>query len=403
MSRRDSDDDETDRFAFADSAGAAADLPMADDIITQALKTGYPDENGKQIQDIYWSTRKFSIYEADDQIRYLLPPNYDIAKGLRRRIAELGGLRASIENLRSESAVSPTEKKRAAREVAWALADAFEDDGDPPSDMPKDVLTRVDARLRSLVKSGFRRKYAIANLLAFLGIEVVLVALAFLLAFAWNPQEPLEPMSRYAVYAAFGALGAFLSVLTRLGSIEFNLDLKRWEHIFAGATRILIGVIGAVVIGLALDSGFMDPTFGHNDNDPSQVERTAPSAPEGEGDPTTVPEPTPPVEDIGEPAAPDPAAEQPAAPEAPAVAEAEAPEPEIVVTEDTASVQPEAEARQNRPDGLDSLLAMYLIFAFLAGFSESLVPSLLARGEQTAGGRSRMGSGDPIVRETSPS
>src|SRR5687767_4731001 len=96
-------------------------------VINEKLQRGSPDTNGATIQDIYWNTRKFVIYEAEDQVRYLLPDDYKTARALRRRLANLGGLRASIEDLRAEPSISATEKKRAAREVAWALADAFED------------------------------------------------------------------------------------------------------------------------------------------------------------------------------------------------------------------------------------------------------------------------------------
>jgi hypothetical protein len=112
-------------------------------------------------------------------------------------------------------------------------------------------------------------------------------------------------------------------------SIDVNLDLKAWEHVYSGATRIFIGVIGAWVVGLALDSNLVDPTFG-------SMEDTMPTDPSGgssELPPTT---------------------------------------------------------------------AMYLIFAF-AGFSESLVPNLLRRGEQAAGGDERSEAADePIVQKMQP-
>jgi len=293
--------------------------------ITKPPKIGEEDVNGAVITNIYATTRQFVVYEANEQVRYLLPKAFEVAKGLRLKIAELGGLRASIEDLRCDPTVSANERMRAARETAWALALAFENEKAAAAGEPKDILTRVDGRLRSLVKSHYRKKYCIANLAAFVAIEVALVILAVAGSFIYDTENVLH---RYAIYGCFGGLGAFLSVITGIRSIEIDINLSRWEHVFAGATRILIGVMGAIVIGLALDSRLIDPTFGH----------------------------TPPAD-------------------------------------------------ANTPAGtLESRFALKLILAFVAGFSESLVPNLLRRGERTIIGSDKADATNaPIVKEMKPS
>ena len=299
-------------------AGGDAGTVANGNEITNPPRRGETDVNGFKIEGVFASTRHFVIYEADNQVRFILPQDYEVAKALRRRIADLGGLRASIEDLRADPSLSQNEKTRAAREISWALAQAFEDEATPPSEKPKEILARVDARLRSLVKSHYRKKYVLANLAAFAGIEIILILLAIGFAHWWTTVPASPVLHRYAMYGACGALGAFLSVITGVRSIDVDIDLKKWEHIFAGATRILIGVVGALVIGLALDSKFIDPTLGGQQ----------PSSP-GNG-------------------------------------------------------------------SLDRLLALYLMFAFIGGFSESLVPNLLRKGEQTAGGA------EPIVKDMKP-
>jgi hypothetical protein len=303
-----------------------ADRGEQDKEIRNPPRHGDTDANGFKIETVFCSTRHFVVYEAGNQVRFVLPENYDVAKGLRRKIAAFGGLRASIEDLRADPSLSQNEKMRAAREIAWALTQAFEDETSPPSDEPKEILARVDARLRSLVKSHYRKKYVLANLAAFGAIEVILVFLAIGFAHWWNVPESLSAVHRYAIYGACGALGAFLSVITGIRSIDVDINLKNWEHIFAGATRILIGVVGALVIGLALDSKFIDPTLGGGE---------------------LVPE--------------------------------------------TAN------------GSLDRRLALYLLFAFIGGFSESLVPNLLRKGEQAAGGsEGQSAPNDPIVKAMKP-
>jgi sorbitol-specific phosphotransferase system component IIA len=116
-----------------------------------------------------------------------------------------------------------------------------------------------------------------------------------------------------------------MSVITGIRSVDVDLDLKGWEHIFTGATRILIGVIGAVIIGLALDSGLVNFSFG------SGSEEETPGS--------------------------------------------------IKVAKH---------------------LAMILIFSFIAGFSESLVPSIMRRGEQAVGTDRSHTPDDPIVKDTKP-
>jgi hypothetical protein len=239
------------------TAGAYA--PGGNSEIQKAPMLNEKDPTGSKITSIFWTTRHFAIYEADNQIRSILPDDYDIAKNLRHKVADLGGLRASIEDLRAEPSISSLERTRAGREVAWALTLAFEDESNPPSGQPKDILTRVDTRLRSLVKSHYRKKYVLANVVAFFAIEIALMLVAIIFSQVFVHHGNLGALHRYAVFGAFGGLGAFLSVTTGVSAIDVDINLKRWEHIFAGASRILIGVVGALVIGLALDSRFIDP------------------------------------------------------------------------------------------------------------------------------------------------
>jgi hypothetical protein len=130
-------------------------------------------------------------------------------------------------------------------------------------------------------------------------------------------------LRHYAIYGIFGGLGAFLSVITGIRSIDFDIDLRPWEHTFAGATRIFIGVVGAVVMGLALDSHLIDPTFGH--------QTTHPSAPRGV---------------------------------------------------------------------LDQNVALILILTFVAGFSESLVPNLLRKGERASGATDQPKGSDAAITKS---
>jgi hypothetical protein len=252
-------------LAAGGATGSGSDRARAesnDGEITDPPRVGDLDPNGLRIDKIFKSTRRFVIYEAAGWVRYILPKSSDTGRKLAQRIAGLGGLRASIDDLRAEPCLSDHEKERAARELCWALALAFEDESNPPSEEPKQIMTRVDARLRSLVKSHYRKKYVLANLAAFIAIEFVLICFAAASEVLQLKDGHLPILHHYAIYGAFGALGAFLSVITGIRSIDLDINLKTWEYAFAGATRISIGVIGALVVALALDSKLIDPTFG---------------------------------------------------------------------------------------------------------------------------------------------
>ncbi|MGH9896309.1 MAG: hypothetical protein ACREA0_30815, partial [bacterium] len=221
--------------------------------LSKAIGAGGRDGSGRSITEIYWSTKKFILYEADGQVRYIQPNDYETARALREKSFRLEALRANIERLRAHPTIPEAESRRAGRELAWALAQAFEtnDDADEAAkDAPAEALRRTETRLRSLVKSHLRKRYIYANIVAFIGITVFLLALALWLA-DFSKVESLTPwniIGLYASYCIFGALGSFLSVAMGIRSLDMDIDLRGWEHVFAGAIRIFIGVIGAIIV-----------------------------------------------------------------------------------------------------------------------------------------------------------
>jgi hypothetical protein len=291
------------------------------------LTVGGKDPSGNVVQWVYARTDWYTIYLADGQVRYVLPDDYSAAKALRRRIAPLGGLRASIEDLRSERTIDDDERARAARELAWALGDAFETEGDNASDQAKQIMIRVDERLRSLVMSHYRKRYVFANATSFAIVEAILVAV-FLGSSMVSGNPRAGELASYAEFGMLGALGAFLSVVASIRSITCDIKLSAWENVFSGATRIMVGVIGAWVIVLALDSALVDPTFGHGADQPAGV----------------------------------------------------------------------------REGGIAPRTAMYFILSFIAGFSESLAPNILRRGEDAVAPpvATELAPDAPIVKDMKP-
>lgn len=358
-------ENQSDHQQEQESLGEGAHGTDISDAQLKKYQPGQRDETGCEIKDVYVATKKFILYDCGGKTRYVLPDDYETARKLRKKIAGLGGLRASIDDLRADPVISGAKRKpgltpgleenesrRAGRETAWALESALESEPDDGQDLSlaiaqaKEILEGVDTRLRSLIKSAHRKRYAFSNLGAFCAIAVVLGFAA--LVFWWSKWPIAE---RYAIYGVFGALGAFLSVITTIWKFDFDINIQGWENAFSGITRILIGVIGAFVIALALDCQLIDPTFGHNPTSGAAENHT-----EQDNKVTTQ------------------------KPEAGAA---------------TAS---SANDGLNAPPKVDNIFAMYLIFAFIAGFSESLVPNILRRGEQAAGVADERPSDGPIVQ-----
>jgi tetrahydromethanopterin S-methyltransferase subunit G len=102
---------------------------------------------------------------------------------------------------------------------------------------------------------------------AFLLVVLILVALMAIFDYSSSAQGQIEldAVGRYAGYCIFGAFGALFSVASRIDSIDFRLDIGRWEYFVGGLTRIGIGVIAGIVIGLVLNSKFVTLNFGLDD------------------------------------------------------------------------------------------------------------------------------------------
>lgn len=231
-------------------------------------KIGDKDAYDREIVEVYFCTRKFYIYQSNERIRYCLPEDYETAANLRKKIFFLTEARSNVERLRRIYGLPKDECERAAAEIAGALAQAFETDTTSDQsivDAPLKLLRRSEKRLQYLFKSACRKRYIVGAIEAFVCFVVLLVLAMFLIPKleSFGPVETKEVAS-YAAFSFFGALGAFLSVLLGIRSIDLDINLEWWEHFAAGLTRIGIGVFAGIVIGLAVNSNFLNPDFNAN-------------------------------------------------------------------------------------------------------------------------------------------
>lgn len=236
--------------------------PISDEI-SECLRKGDIDPGGSEVKEVYWTTKKYQIYNDGKQVRCKLPDDYDTATELRQWLYEISEQRANIESLREHSATRDRDRGFAARMLARCMAQAFE--GHP--DRALAVLKVVTTRMEAAIEGRYRMYYVAANAAALI---VLLSALLTLIFFLPTLKEfefftfDIAEIDKYARLAIFGALGAFLSVSIGIRKIFFDVDVRPREHLYAGGSRIIIGVLGALVVGLALDSKFLSPGFGND-------------------------------------------------------------------------------------------------------------------------------------------
>ena len=232
--------------------------------ITTPLKVGDTDPTGTTVEYMFWSTKKYQIYSDDLRIKYVLPEDYDEANAMRRNLYVIAGARDLIESLLQNKTfrTNTRQKYYADRMLARGMAQAFE--GEPEGALV--VLQTVAQRLTTMIEGYYRRRYiswnAVSLVLVLSALFILLLLLPSLAIERWFPFD-LAVVDRYSRLMMFGALGAFLSMSIGARRLSIDVELSVSEHAYAGIARILIGVIGALVIGLALDSRFLSPGFGN--------------------------------------------------------------------------------------------------------------------------------------------
>ena len=150
--------------------------------------------------------------------------------------------------------------------LARGMAQAFE--GYP--DEAREMLDDLNDNISTAIEGTYRMRYLIANAAVTALVVVLLTGLLSLLGSGaipvgeknWFPFTA-DVVERYAKLGILGAVGAFLSVSMGIKQIKIDVELRVSEHVWTGGSRIVIGVIGAMVIGLTLDSKFLSPSFGN--------------------------------------------------------------------------------------------------------------------------------------------
>ena len=255
-----------------------ADAEREQDAPAQVIQLGQPDPNGANCTKIWFSTKPYTVYEVEGgAIRHVIHESYDKAKAYRDNYFKISDAHLRVEYLRKEYHGDPAYVNRV---IARSVAQAF--DGRP--DEAGKQLEELRSKMEASVASRRRMNYVKANGLGCLLIVSALVALSSLICvtdslrgLGWYPFSLLTsidlfPFDRsvvelYLKLFILGALGALLSVSVGIKKIQIPDETTHLENRWTGAARILIGVLGAMFMGLTFDAGL----FLANINSASEV------------------------------------------------------------------------------------------------------------------------------------
>jgi hypothetical protein len=206
------------------------------------LKTGSADQRGRKILDILWSTQDYVIYRHPSGLSPHFSDNADLARKQRAAYSSIGPQLSKVNALRSATVW------RAAsidREIARAIYQSLE--GDLKNAAA--TLDGVRTRLENLINIQGRLQYQTSCFLT-----VVLFALLYLAVSCLLANEPMTELSvtRFASVALCGSLGGFLSISTSLKTLTIDPDSDWRINAIAGASRIIIAVIGSIFVYLMI-------------------------------------------------------------------------------------------------------------------------------------------------------
>jgi hypothetical protein len=204
----------------------------------EELKKGGIDQRGRQILDILWSTNDYVIFRHSSGISPHFSDDKEVARTQRAAYASIGPQLSKVNALRSATVL---QAESIDREIARGIYQCLE--GNLKS--AGHTLDGVGVRLQNLINIQGRLQYQISCLLT-----VILVAILFVLIRKFSGDRGDEALSsvRLASVALCGAVGGFLSISVGLRKLTIDPDANRLINALAGASRIVIAMIGSIFV-----------------------------------------------------------------------------------------------------------------------------------------------------------
>ena len=248
---------DTDRKADG-TAPPAGKAEQQDIFPLSKVRPGDTDKRGRKILDVLWAVHDFKIYKTAYGISPHFSDDIALAEKQRKHYLDIGEQLAHMNHLihllgrigRNHAKSGPWApevyyEREMARAIAQALTGEVENG--------RATLVALAARLeKRLINRGRVFYFGICFFSTFL----IVAATYFAIVFADFFVSTFGIDSRQAVLAAtMGGVGALLSTAAGLRNIEVDpsaAPLMSWVY---GAQRMLVGVLGAIVLYLAVRAG----------------------------------------------------------------------------------------------------------------------------------------------------
>ena len=237
-----------------DKAGPAE--KAGDDFPLEHVVKGREDKRGRPILDVLWAVRDFRIFKTDKGISPHFSDDDKIAAEQRERYLSLGPELAHMNHLihllsqyrwprrrDGEPPEASATQLYYERELARGIAQALTGDADEGKATLAALAKRLEKRLRN---KGRVIYFAMCLISAF--IIVVLASLFLANATGLDRTE-------MALAAIMGSLGALLSTAAGLRGLRIDAGATWVMNWVYGGQRMLVGVLGAVVLYLAVRAG----------------------------------------------------------------------------------------------------------------------------------------------------
>ena len=229
-----------------------------------ALRTNGRDKRDRRVLDVLWAVEDFKIYKTAQGISPHFSDDPETAREQRNRYLALGSELARVNllidllprpvaldpgrwraTLTGAGAEPLHDRARAyyERELARGIAQALL--GQP--EQGKETLAALAGRLEKRLRNRGR----VAYFGMCLGLAVGIALLASY-ALAWPVGLNLPELSLAAI---MGSLGAVLSTAAGLRSLQLDASAMSVMNFVYGVQRMIVGVLGAVVLYLAMRAG----------------------------------------------------------------------------------------------------------------------------------------------------
>jgi hypothetical protein len=200
------------------------------------------DSRGREILEVYWATKDYVIFRHASGISPHFSDVDKLADSQRKTYGNIGPLLSGVNALRSGLILKTVSIDR---EIARAVAQALEGNVENASE----ILTAVRKRLLGLISTRGRLQYQLS---AFVFMMIVgAVTWWYTTTMVSSTQSGLIIVLKVAVC---GAIGGFLSVSMTVKTLDIDPDSDWKVNSLAGASRIIIALIGSIFIYFAIKS-----------------------------------------------------------------------------------------------------------------------------------------------------